>query len=294
MKCDLCGKPISLNRSSCPDCTTPSVQSEIETLLKNAIHFVSEDIKSEKDQGKLYFRMGNFHRLSGRYDEAIQCYEKSFELLPNEPEVLRCLGSTYAGKHHYSEAERYIKRAVQLAKNYADYHSDLGAALFKNRKYDEAIVSFREAIRINPRFANAHNNLAMALRKKSKHEEAEAEIRKAIECDPEHAVAEYELGQGYFSGGMFSQLKEKLQISSKILGDIYLMQRLYDKAIEHYEKAVKMHPDYPDYYFALGQSYEAKGDTKKALKTFETALQLNPRYDQVRVSLQRLSKKGCD
>jgi tetratricopeptide (TPR) repeat protein len=282
----LCGAYTRADVDRCPDCSRTSVQAHIAAILESALKTLSDDVASAQDKGKLYFKMGNFLRLSGKYDDAVPYYKKALESLPKNPEILRCLGSTYAGMHQYAEAEHYMRKGAHLAREYADYHNDLGAALYKNKKYNEAIVSLREALRINPRFANAHNNLALALRKLGRHDEAEAEILRAIELDPEHAVADYSLGQAYFRGGMFSQLKERLQMDAKSLGDVYFLQKDYKNAVEQYEKAVNIHPGYADYHFALGSAYENNGKAREAAVSYNKALKINPLYAEVSARLK--------
>lgn len=54
------------------------------------------------------------------------------------------------------------------------------------------------------------------------------------------------------------------------LGMLSMQSGQFDKAVERFEKLVKLQPFNPEYYFYLGEAYAKKGDTKKAIKTYET------------------------
>jgi len=51
---------------------------------------------------------------------------------------------------------------------------------------------------------------------------------------------------------------------------------LYDDAIRQYKKCVFLDKESDDAWDWLGHAYKAKGDTKKAIETYETAIKINP------------------
>lgn len=61
------------------------------------------------------------------------------------------------------------------------------------------------------------------------------------------------------------------------LGNSYLYVDLPDKAVEHFETALRLNPDYLEAYNALGEIYNSKGLYDKAKEYLEHALQLNPK-----------------
>ena len=50
----------------------------------------------------------------------------------------------------------------------------------------------------------------------------------------------------------------------------------YEKAIECYEKAVKINPDYQEALNAMGVAYGKKGEQEKAIECFEKAVKIDP------------------
>ena len=79
MQCELCGKEITKGERDCNFCTTPENCDKIEGVLNDTILFLSQQVKIEKGQGELHYKVGNFHRLSGRYDDALLCYERALQ-----------------------------------------------------------------------------------------------------------------------------------------------------------------------------------------------------------------------
>ncbi len=292
MRCELCTQEIPKGLSECPQCSNDETKIKIRSLLEETIQSLSESPRDPKERSVLYFHLGNFYRLCGRYDEAIGCYEKATSEEGAKHECFHLLGTVLAAKRDYKSAVESMRKAVESAPNYPDYHNDLGAAYFKAGKYEEAAASFKEAIRLNSGYANAHNNLGLVYRKKRMHLEAEHEIRKAIELDPAHAIATYDLGLSYFSGGMFSQLRSALEIDSKTLGDIYRIRGLYPAAIEQYEKTIQIHPQYADVLCLLGQVYVQSGNKKKGESYFRKALDINPKFETAKLELTKITKGG--
>ena len=62
------------------------------------------------------------------------------------------------------------------------------------------------------------------------------------------------------------------------LGPLYFDEGKYDRAIEQYEIALRLEPDYDLAHNNLGNAYRMKGWTDKAIEQYEIALNLNPRF----------------
>ncbi|KAF0146227.1 MAG: hypothetical protein FD156_254 [Nitrospirae bacterium] len=62
------------------------------------------------------------------------------------------------------------------------------------------------------------------------------------------------------------------------LGIAYKDKGLTDKAIEHYQIALRINPDYVEAYNNLGAAYYNKGLTDMAIEHYQIALRINPNY----------------
>jgi tetratricopeptide (TPR) repeat protein len=155
----------------------------------------------------------------GRYDEAIELYEKSIEYRPeNEGLVLG--------------------------------HADL---LIRTGHLDAAIVEYRKALKRWPDSSYTLNALGYTLADKTEQiEEAEELIRKAIEIDPENAAIIDSLGWVMFKLGQHEEALVELQrayewlndheVASHIVEVLVALDR-HDEALEILESSEKKNPD---------------------------------------------------
>lgn len=64
--------------------------------------------------------------------------------------------------------------------------------------------------------------------------------------------------------------------------------RDFYSAVEHFTEAVKEHPTYADYRFALAMSLREKGELELAIEQLREALKINPNYMQAKTELSIL------
>ncbi len=131
-------------------------------------------------------------------------------------------------------------------------------------------------------------------------------LGKAIEIDPQFVVAQYTLGAVHQSLGnrwkAAAQFRASTQLDAaypepyKALGDLFLTapRRLFDQAIEAYNKALEIRPFYADAHVGLGDAKAAKGEVDGAVGAYQKALSYNPLNAKVHVSLGKLyyAEKG--
>jgi len=73
-----------------------------------------------------------------------------------------------------------------------------------------------------------------------------------------------------------------------------LQMGLKEKAVEYFELNAKNHPDDANVHDSLGEGYMAINKNKKAIKSFEKSLALNPAENVKQNSLAQLEKLGVD
>ncbi|MDZ7315007.1 MAG: tetratricopeptide repeat protein [candidate division KSB1 bacterium] len=62
------------------------------------------------------------------------------------------------------------------------------------------------------------------------------------------------------------------------LADYYLRQKEYDRALEHAQKSVVLHPDYPSAHWVLAKCYYERQEYDKANKSLQDLLRLDPQH----------------
>jgi tetratricopeptide (TPR) repeat protein len=131
-------------------------------------------------------------------------------------------------------------------------------------------------------------------------------LSRAIEADANFVVAQYTLGAVHQSLGnrwkAAAQFRASTQLDPsypepyKALGDLFLAapRRLFDQAVEAYQKAIDLRPFYAEAHVGLGDARAAKGDVDAAIGAYQKALTYNAVNPRVHMSLGKIyySEKG--
>ena len=131
-------------------------------------------------------------------------------------------------------------------------------------------------------------------------------LSRAIEADANFVVAQYTLGAVHQALGnrwkAAAQFRASTQLDPsypepyKALGDLFLAapRRLFDQAVEAYQKAIDLRPFYADAHVGLGDARAAKGDVDAAILAYQKALTFNAVNPRVHMSLGKIyySEKG--
>jgi tetratricopeptide (TPR) repeat protein len=116
----------------------------------------------------------------------------------------------------------------------------------------------------------------------------------------------YELGSLYLDKKLFVQsinlfqkaLKAEKELEPEnqaliynAMGYAYFAQEQYDLAIRQYKEALKLYPEYVTALNNLGNVYDRKQMTAKALETYEQALQYDPNNTTAKRRAESLRKR---
>jgi tetratricopeptide (TPR) repeat protein len=125
-------------------------------------------------------------------------------------------------------------------------------------------------------------------------------LSRAIEADTSFVVAQYTLGAVHQTLGnrwkAAAQFRASTQLDPaypepyKALGDLFLAapRRLFDQAVEAYQKAIELRPFYADAHVGLGDARAAKGDVDAAIGAYQKALTFNAVNPRVHMSLGKI------
>jgi tetratricopeptide (TPR) repeat protein len=191
---------------------------------------------------------------------------------------------------------RIVKRALQ--------HFQVRLTEWDERRLEAAFVAGTASLDAYTLYARAA--WEQGLNTKEAHERAVALFTKALEADPNFAQARVALGVSLFASsaaGNLSnrwrasqeyrkalQLNSKLAEAHKLLGDMLVTspRRLYDQAIQSYQSALEVWPDYAEARVGLGDARQAKGQYDDAIEEYKKALAIEPTNARVYLGMGKI------
>ena len=75
------------------------------------------------------------------------------------------------------------------------------------------------------------------------------------------------------------------------VGQAYLLNKDYDKAITKFSEALRINPHDPEIYYYLGLAYEGAEKFPEAVKTYERTLTLDRGHSNAEIRLGEVMKK---
>lgn len=160
------------------------------------------------------------------------------------------------------------RKAVELHPNDAVANNDLGWAYRQNGDLANAEKYLREAIKLNDQLGQAHSNLSVVLLDKGSVDEAQTEAARAVAIDGSNPIYKVVLGNAFAKKG-----ERKA-------------------AIEQYQQAIKLKPDYENALYNLGRVLSEDGQTQEAKAVLADALKLDSKDERVLQLLDNLTKDG--
>jgi tetratricopeptide (TPR) repeat protein len=133
-------------------------------------------------------------------------------------------------------------------------HNKRGLGFLDLQQYDKALADFDEAIRLLDFYSDAYWGRAKAYAAKGEHARAAADETKAISLQPAPAGA----------------------IIRHTQGVMQMTRKRYDRAIDEFDRALKINPHYIKSLSGRGEAHLALGQNDRALSDFDRLVALAP------------------
>lgn len=186
----------------------------------------------------------------GKYDEAIECYDRAIAINPNFAQVWYNKGLAFEEQSNYIKSIECYDKAISIDLNYIYAWEGKGIVFYIQGNYPLAIECYDKAIAINPNYASAWVNKGAAFLIQGKYDEAIECFDKAIVIDPNFAYA-------WCNKGL-------------ILG----AQGKYDEAIKYYDRAILINPNFAFAWYNKGLALKKQGLYFESIICFQKAKEL--------------------
>jgi len=196
------------------------------------------------------------------------------------------VGNCFSLQKDATAALTFFQRSLELDPNFAYSHTLAGYEHLGHEDFGPALSSFRQALRIAPRRYNAWYGLGTIYHCQEKYELAEYHFAKACALHPTSSILQCHWGMAQYANGKGYQALETLGTALRL--DPHNPQARYQRAtiyakIHRPKEALQellvvrnAAPRQATVHRLLGQLYKQLGDTSNALKSYLTAMDLDP------------------
>jgi tetratricopeptide (TPR) repeat protein len=154
-------------------------------------------------------------------------------------------GERYGAAHQYDREFQSFQQALRLAPREEQPHDILGRYYLTQRKYDQAIQEFQEAIRLTEGDDHLRLELGLAYQLKGDRRKAQQVLEPVLGKTPSTAKD-----------------RRLLAVNQVLLADMYAEQKLYGDAINTYQQALRLAPDFAEAHNSLAWLYATCDDQK--------------------------------
>jgi protein O-mannosyl-transferase len=152
------------------------------TVFDHAIAATSDNYFAHSHRGYLY-------ELSGDMKAALREYDEALRIAPRYEGVNTNLGAYYAGIGRFDKAIECFQKSVNINSDSATFRANLAKAYALAERPSDAAAEYREAIRIDPEYPQHHRDLAVVYLHQGDVRSGIVELREAIRLDPEYVDA---------------------------------------------------------------------------------------------------------
>ena len=219
----------------------------VKASLEKALELDPGNIAARMKLAELYLYLKNYHEAISNIDKVLKTDKYHAKAYFIKGMAFKEMGDT-------AKAASSFQTTVEQDPDYYDAYMQLGL-LFAARKNKMALDYYNSALKINPRSIEAWYALGIFFQENGMHKKAIESYYNILDIDSDHVNAHYNLGY----------------VHSEYLGD-------HKTAIIHYGNAILYKPSYFEAYYMRGYSYERLKEYEKALENYNQALKLNPEY----------------
>ncbi|MDH4462189.1 MAG: tetratricopeptide repeat protein [Flectobacillus sp.] len=223
----------------------------------DAIKYLTKALVLDANDSEVLTTRGNIYVLNLRqFDNAIADFNRVIELIPNSIKGYNGKAFTYWMMHQYEQSIIYYRKITELEPQKIFAYSMICDMYNNMEKFELAAQTYTQIIKISP-IAEYYNGRGWALSNAGKFKEAIPDFDKAIELDPKDGVYYKNRGNAKNKLLQFSSALEDLTIAVKKRtnlhykslsnkGDSYFGLGKYKEALENYEDALKIRPDFQE------------------------------------------------
>jgi tetratricopeptide (TPR) repeat protein len=225
----------------------------------------------------------------------LEKYKEAVRVNPQDGMGHYNLGEVYLDLSRFSEALPSLQEAIRINPKHRSAYYQLGFALIEMGRDEEAIEPLETSLQLGAksqatkkRLAQAHTNISVMLGRRKQFKESMHHIQEAIRALPDYGPAYLSMGICFTDLGRYKealeQFKNALQLDKNLavdanynFGIVYSKLGSPEKAIKHYQEAIKVNPKSALPNLNLGMIYAKQKNYAAAVLPLRTAIKVSPK-----------------
>jgi tetratricopeptide (TPR) repeat protein len=269
----------------------------VSNRTAEGLRLATELSARNKDNIQLHFSLGIMLASEKQYTPAQLELEKADALRPGTFEILYNLGQAYLLSGAYSKAEFALDRALKLKPDSPETLQLLAQAYSNQSRPLDALDLLVRAHKIAPANTDVILLMARVSMSQNYYEDAIPLLESGLAIAPQRADLLAALGESYFMAGKVDKAIEEFQKLIKLdpstrsyvyLGISFRHLGRFDEAKQYFQDGLKLDPHNSACLYNLGLIAERQGDNAQAEAMFQQALHSNPGFAAALLELANL------
>lgn len=291
--------------------------------LKKNLHSATADDEAGRLRAEAFRQMG-----MENWTDAIQLFKRCLETCPDPHEILNAIGACYDATEDYLMATEYYEKALAVSPkaSQADVNYRIGVSAACAERMEKAANAFQRCLELHkdqqmrdqveqilqvvreieegqrsPVFFRVMVGLQRAFSEMEaeRYSSAAERLEALSRIDPENSAIFYNLGVVYTflkrEDEALAQFRNAVALDPQYaqawynMGQIHLWkERDASRALNCFERAASIRPDYVGAHHQRGVALEMLGDREKALACWKKTLELDPENRMAKDNIERL------
>jgi tetratricopeptide (TPR) repeat protein len=226
---------------------------------------------------------------SEAFESADQTLLTALALYPNDPNLLRMQGISFARQYRFEDAKAKLVHSLRIIPDNLGALEDLADVHLSLRELDPALTLLQRAIKHSPDAERIRQRIVQLLTMAGRHTEAESALADSLEANPRRKRLSDALrlaNENNFVGAeaiyqeVLRQQPDDVD-ALRLLGVLRVRLGQYDEGAACFRRAVDLQPDFWKAWVNLGAALSEQQDFDAAEAAYARALELQPQSPHI-------------